>query len=223
MPIFGYVTESGKREFNGSMTVSGFVVGVINKISSRSQGGTLPADWIKLFKCQQDDDGYDENDEMNDDDDNESDKTDSVPNHLWRTLVADRGPGGTSAPLWYHQACRYWLGEYSDVDITTDMIRDKKLPSMALEFIQRVRSVIWNRTLFTITDSENRQLFGLGPPNAKEVHSICVLHACSVPVVLRQVGGHWRLVGECFVYGMMDGEAMQVKKYVERTQEFVLR
>jgi hypothetical protein len=31
------------------------------------------------------------------------------------------------------------------------------------------------------------------------------------------------LVGECFVYGLMDGEAMDIKAFTDRTQEFLLR
>ncbi|APA15937.1 hypothetical protein sscle_15g107070 [Sclerotinia sclerotiorum 1980 UF-70] len=38
--------------------------------------------------------------------------------------------------------------------------------------------------------------------------SIVVLPGCSVPVVLRRDGTGWELVGECFVYGLMNGEAV---------------
>lgn len=152
----------------------------------------------------------------------ESDDTSFVPDHLWRTLVADRGPGGTPAPLWYHQACRHWLLEYPDDDITTTVIRGRQHSSMALEFIQRVRSVIWNRTLFTTADLTGRTLFGFGPPEARRGNQICALHGCSVPVILEQAKDHWTLVGECFVYGLMDGEAMQMSEYTTKTQEFLL-
>ncbi|KAM3083039.1 hypothetical protein ACMFMF_002689 [Clarireedia jacksonii] len=37
--------------------------------------------------------------------------------------------------------------------------------------------------------------------------SIVVLPGCSVPFVLRRQGTSWKVIGECFVYGLMDGEA----------------
>lgn len=48
----------------------------------------------------------------------------------------------------------------------------------------------------------------------KQGDQICILYGCSVPVVLRpEGGGRWKLVGECYVQGVMDGEALD---WVER-------
>jgi Heterokaryon incompatibility protein (HET) len=38
---------------------------------------------------------------------------------------------------------------------------------------------------------------------------ICVLLGCGYPVILRPCGDNWRLVGECFIYEIMGGEAIQ--------------
>jgi len=32
---------------------------------------------------------------------------------------------------------------------------------------------------------------------------------CTMPVVLRPVGDHFRVVGECYIHGLMEGEAME--------------
>ena len=49
---------------------------------------------------------------------------------------------------------------------------------------------------------------------------ICILYGCSVPVVLREqkLGEEtfWELVGECYVHGMMDGEAMEQDRVDEQ-------
>ncbi|OIW26652.1 hypothetical protein CONLIGDRAFT_482534 [Coniochaeta ligniaria NRRL 30616] len=210
-PIFGRISEGGDPFLNGSMTVSGFVVGGILKSAGRSQDGTLPRDWIEMFDWQASESLY-----------GVAGDQDFVPDQLWRTLVADRGPGGTPAPLWYHQACRHWLVQYPESDITTSLIRDRPHSSMALQFIQRVRSVIWNRALFTTVGPKGSVLFGLGPPEVRDGQTVCILHGCSVPVILEQVKNSWVLVGECFVYGIMDGEAMQMSECIGQTQEFLL-
>ncbi|KAH7370371.1 heterokaryon incompatibility protein-domain-containing protein [Rhexocercosporidium sp. MPI-PUGE-AT-0058] len=51
---------------------------------------------------------------------------------------------------------------------------------------------------------------GLGPVPAKKGDLICVLYGCSVPVLLRKVDEHYILVGECYVHGLMDGEALDL-------------
>jgi hypothetical protein len=48
----------------------------------------------------------------------------------------------------------------------------------------------------------------LCPPEAKEDDTVCILYGCSVPVLLRKQRPYFKLIGECFVDGMMDGEAM---------------
>lgn len=52
--------------------------------------------------------------------------------------------------------------------------------------------------------------FGLCPPKTKVGDFICILYGCTVPVVLREGrDGHMQLVGEAYVHGKMDGEAME--------------
>ena len=47
---------------------------------------------------------------------------------------------------------------------------------------------------------------GLGPLDAKVGDEICVLLGCNQPLVIRRVGDHHLVVGQCYVYGMMFGE-----------------
>ena len=60
-------------------------------------------------------------------------------------------------------------------------------------------------------------LVGLVPAETKKRELILILSGCSVPVVLRRVEAPksneetFKLIGECFIYGMMDGEAMDFK------------
>lgn len=52
---------------------------------------------------------------------------------------------------------------------------------------------------------------GLVPAKAREGDHICVLYGCSVPVILRKKGDHYVLIGESYVHGIMDGEALSQK------------
>jgi hypothetical protein len=47
---------------------------------------------------------------------------------------------------------------------------------------------------------------------------VCVLYGGDVPFVLRQMeDGYWRMIGECYVDGLMQGEAMQMKDVPDHT------
>lgn len=204
-PVFGYFDDSGSLRYDGTMKTAGFQIGPIAQLHSRAADGIILTDWISAL-------GGD-------------DVAGIVPDHLWRTLVADRGPGGTPAPAWYHRACRYWLEYCGDDDISYQKLKGGKHSSMVVQYLVRVRSVIWNRRLFAIPGWEGRVLYGLAPKETKEKDMVCVLDGCSVPVVMRDEGRHWTLVGECFVYGIMDGEAVDdiIVRKRGKVQEFLIR
>jgi hypothetical protein len=57
------------------------------------------------------------------------------------------------------------------------------------------------------------RLVGLSSKNISEDDLVCILFGCSVPVILRKTGPleadnsiPVSFIGECFVYGKMDGE-----------------
>ncbi|KAL7768395.1 hypothetical protein ACKLNR_002696 [Fusarium oxysporum f. sp. zingiberi] len=63
----------------------------------------------------------------------------------------------------------------------------------------------------TSTTQESMTVLGLCPPDTKEGDFICILLGCSVPGVLRETTDkrHMILIGEAYVHGKMDGEAME--------------
>jgi hypothetical protein len=97
----------------------------------------------------------------------------------------------------------------------------------------------WNESLLVIKNrfglavifaSVNRTFFisrkgymGMGPEIMEKEDMICVILGCNVPLVLRKVRDHYLLVGECFVWGLMDGEAMRDKKLRHGLETFRLR
>ncbi|KAJ4154804.1 hypothetical protein LMH87_000080 [Akanthomyces muscarius] len=55
----------------------------------------------------------------------------------------------------------------------------------------------------------------LGPAAIQAGDVVCVLLGCKVPFCLRPVGSRYQLVGECYVHGLMKGEAMEKLKQNE--------
>ncbi|KAK6331354.1 hypothetical protein TWF730_004435 [Orbilia blumenaviensis] len=77
------------------------------------------------------------------------------------------------------------------------------------------------------------QLFGLCPEATKNDDLLCILYGCSVPVILRPKGKplpgknqqSYMVVGEAYVHGKMDGEAidsLKAKKVFDAEQDFHL-
>ncbi|KAK6823316.1 hypothetical protein RU639_006047 [Aspergillus parasiticus] len=170
----------------------------------------------------------------------------SVPDHIWRTLIADRDSEGQIPPAWYQRACLRCL-EIADTFNHGDLNVGQLLqgPSDMLRgYLTRVRNITWNRRFFRavmrpdpVDATPGRQnskdpdkvstscrpddaefasqdsLFGLCPPGTKRGDFICILYGCSVPLVLREVSRKsrqhcFKVIGEAYVHGKMDGEAL---------------
>jgi hypothetical protein len=61
-------------------------------------------------------------------------------------------------------------------------------------------------------------LLGMAPRRARKGDLICILYGCSVPVVLRphvEKGGY-SFIGECYVDGFMNGEALASPRYSKK-------
>jgi hypothetical protein len=73
--------------------------------------------------------------------------------------------------------------------------------------LRRVQQVVWNRKFLR---SSKDKLFGLAPTKSLVGDYICILFGCSVPVILRKSedGKSYLFVGEAYIHGMMDGEAV---------------
>lgn len=85
--------------------------------------------------------------------------------------------------------------------------------------IDNSESTEWAHEVWTSQMSTNRRLFvtdngyiGLGPVKMRKGDQICILYGCSVPIVLRKVSGGVTLVGDAYLHGLMDGEALALVK-----------
>jgi len=152
-----------------------------------------------------------------------------VPEIFWRTLVADRGLDGGKPPIWYRRACEHAWADTSNPGLDTERILRNCESSMTAEFLTRVQQTIWNRQMFV---TKNERLLGLGPSNPSSPYTIkggdtiCILVGSSVPVILRPhlETGQYIFIGECYIHGIMDGEAMAAfQKEKMRFQSIFLR
>ena len=72
--------------------------------------------------------------------------------------------------------------------------------------------------------STEKSYLGLGPIGTREGDLICVLFGSNVPHVLRENNGEYILIGEAYIHGFMDGEAMeQLEAGVLVPREFAIK
>ncbi|CAJ2500398.1 Uu.00g032510.m01.CDS01 [Anthostomella pinea] len=117
------------------------------------------------------------------------------------------------------------------------------------DYIKRVQAVIWNRVVLEGAaghDVHEDALVGIGPPLTEKDDLVCILFGCSVPCILRPLVSvdlepnqgkksrkpyagekldYYEFVGEAFVYGKMDGQAMEsisADELTDKTQDFRL-
>ena len=207
--------------YDGTIKIGGFRLARISRITSPMTGGVVPEEAIVMG-------GWTTGGQVA--------KQKVLSESLWRTLVADRGDGGISAPKWYRRACERcliwrderWRAGTCDGDLDTrELLELTDTPDVVKDFLLRLRRVAWKRTFFLADGpykNPSDRLFGLAPEKAKVDDIICIILGCSVPVVLRKLENseEYQFIGECYVHGMMDGEAKGLG-VCKRLSDFKLR
>ena len=184
-----------------SLAVEGFSLGFVDTIGPPAMNGILPKEWRKIGR--------------------RSNTSKASGDWFWRTLVADRGSTGSACPPWYKLASEHVLRNSDGLDLDIRRLMFESCPGIVFDFLNRVQSVIWGRTLATL----DQGYVVLGPRSCEAGDLVCILHGCSVPVLLRRNGdlGNYTFIGECYVHGMMDGEAILLKEQEELpTKEYIL-
>ena len=91
---------------------------------------------------------------------------------------------------------------------------------IGVSFVKHVDRMLIGRKLFLTSDG----LLGLCPKGAENGDQICILLGADVPMILRQEQEKYRLVGESYVHGMMDGEAIhQLEEAMVPFRQFIVR
>jgi Heterokaryon incompatibility protein (HET) len=158
------------------LTARGFILDSIGEAAPRASNAILPADWLTLDRV-----GW-------------GSQEGPPPEHFWRTLVANRATskGPERPPSYWQWACKWMFDrrvkhENGHLDLNQLLMNvSGKCQSVVVDFIHRVRAVIWNRRLFESSGQHWNPFLGLGPATAEKGDLICILVGCSVPVLLRR-------------------------------------
>lgn len=86
-----------------------------------------------------------------------------------------------------------------------DVTGSSFVSSQDLLFLHFVRGSLRRRTFFEAANGH----IGLAPKSTRPGDEICVILGCQTPLILRSDGrGTRRIVGQCYVHGVMEGEAL---------------
>ena len=140
----------------------------------------------------------------------------------WRAQGLHNGPnyvtGGTVIDALQHTLC---------ADIEEDDVKLSERGRKVNPFPQDGgEEAAWSTSMPLLRATQNRKLvstlghyMGLVPELTEPEDKICILSGASVPFVLREEGNHWVLVGESYIHGIMDGEAVTTFKASGRDME----
>jgi Heterokaryon incompatibility protein (HET) len=124
-----------------------------------------------------------------------------------RTLLTDRNPNGTR--LTYAEYEKRWahrkpVEKFIDVD---------------LQVAATLRLIYLRRLMVS-----EKGYIGLVPRSAQQGDMICVLFGCSFPVIIRRWNDHHVFIGDSYIHGIMDGQAIKMlNDGILRKEQFVLR
>lgn len=153
---------------------------------------------------------------------------------FWRTLVGDT-VFSRPAHAELGRGCRLWerimVNTVDPAGTNVDLVDEtNEMPSVdeikaAGQMQQAFReTLLWNSTRSSCCTGRRFCVTGRGylamvPPGAEEGDSLVILYGLYTPFVLRRVSGdgpkRFVMVGEAYMHGMMDGEAMQEERKPE--------
>ncbi|KAK3897247.1 HET-domain-containing protein [Staphylotrichum tortipilum] len=145
----------------------------------------------------------------------------------WRTLVFDRDPEhrGSSAPAEFKSAAEHWMSSLESFNNFLRLVETRPLGWLNQAIEQFVRAVvqIMRGQSFELALKQyaggrkfaatRTGYLGWVPLAAQPGDSVCYFERNRLPFVIRRSGTDgWRLVGDCYVHGMMRGLPPEVQK-----------
>lgn len=128
----------------------------------------------------------------------------ATPGDFWTTIVAGKNYMGRES--WAKG--KFTTDESEALEHAARSFVAGNLPPEKWEsryLADAVTRAVMGRRFFTTAEKR----MGLGVPEIQLEDRVVVLKGCSVPLILRDVGGHMVIVGETCVSGIMDGEVIK--------------
>jgi hypothetical protein len=117
---------------------------------------------------------------------------------------------------WVSHGTSYLLDLLGDTTAAAEALREMSIAGNGTVWADGANSVTDSRRVFRTV----KGYYGLGPPLIGSGDIICVLFGGKTPYCLRRIDNHYVLIGECYVFGLMNGEAIDMMKNGEIQQEF---
>ena len=218
--------DSSTGTWNGSLSAKGIILGEITHRSTRMAEAIISNDCLSMLGMR----SFDPQTHFT-----------QLPDTVWRSLCANRANGkpaphyfrsatiqilqlslANSEPEYYNDNARY------NMSIDVEELLERELPKEVEEFLRSTRDIVWNRRVFRgrRQGGFDGTLVGLIPQKAQLGDQVCILYGCSVPVILRKYdsrdGDYWRLIGEAYVDGFMEGEGISLTPQVALHDEEVV-
>jgi len=137
---------------------------------------------------------------------------------FWRTIIGNNGGGIFPASKQYGKHFASYLSltatrkqGYLDT-LSFEQAHHSRVAKPML-FQAALTYIAPHRKFFTTSKGS----IGLGPRSIRPRDSVCVLSGGQVPFVLRKDCDHYRLVGESYVHGLMEGQASQKESTLQES------
>lgn len=125
---------------------------------------------------------------------------------FWRTLITDIIPkNDAAAKEAMEESFELFLNPPRDVSRNLDEYLTSEAVRKSLEFQGSLSIAIQERRLFVTREG----YIGLALEDAEVGDCVCLVWGAEVPFVLRKVDGQYKLIGECYCHGIMDGEGIK--------------
>lgn len=114
-------------------------------------------------------------------------------------------------PVWLATENPYLSGLLAEAGLTINSYFDHETCSIITDSLCSELVAESTKTRLFTTDN-SAAILGTGPEWMPVGDVVCVLFGSKAPFILREVGngGHWKVIGECYVHGIMQGQALDM-------------
>jgi hypothetical protein len=201
------------------LKVRGFAFDELSEVEPNAPAGVVPSQWLKYVKTDEEFDIHEATSRGN-----------VISDAFWRTTVAGRAPhthDGRNPPPYYRRLCETTFQTNHAEDINIEKQRISTTNELYKAYLKRIEAVVFRRSL---TKLKRCSRLALVPGHSKSTDVVCILFGCSVPVILRRLKDQtidveekvegvatkfnrplYELIGECYVHGVMEGEAFNIR------------